>query len=301
MKFYLCYTYCHHKNEESIKNMIKNNNSEYEIHSDLSFIDDTFDIVICFDVFYPPECFPERCKVIYGPHFFVFPDESHPIFNYNYDPTRFFYNALCEWNYVIHKSFAPHLGMRFLSCPFGIDLESIEIAPSIESRKGVLVYVKGRLESEVKYVLDFLDSKEEIYSVVRYGSYKDSDFKQQLQLSKYVIWIGRHESQGFALQETLASNIPVLLWDVKSMYEEYGSDGKSFYEQYKHSGMPLLATATPYWSDECGVKFYEKEELNDKYNEMNTKSSSFNPRSFIEKHLSHSATYKRLLQAINIA
>jgi hypothetical protein len=190
--------------------------------------------------------------------------------------------------------------MRFLSCPFGIDLESIEIASSIEYRKGILVYVKGRLESEVKYLLDFLDSKQEMYSVIHYGSYKDSDFKQKLRSSKYVIWIGRHESQGFALQETLASNIPILLWDVKSMYEEYSSDGKSYYEHYKQSGMPLLATATPYWSDECGVKFYKKEELCEKYDEMNTKLASFNPRSFIEKHLSHSATYTRLLQAINV-
>lgn len=300
MKFYLCYKYCHPKNEESIKKMIKNNNSEYLIHSDLSYINDTFDVAICFDTFYPPNSFPEKCKVIYGPHFFVFPDASHSIFKYKYDPTRFFYNVICDWNSVIHKSFAPDLGIKFLSCPFGIDLESIEIAPSVESRKGVLVYVKHRLESEVKYVLDFLDSKKENYSVIRYGSYTDSDFKQKLRMSKYVIWIGPHESQGFALEETLASNIPILLWDVQSMYDEYSSDGKSIYEHYKQQSKPLLATSAPYWSDECGLKFYKKEELVESYDEMNTKLSLFNPRNFIEKNLSHSATYKGLLKAINV-
>ena len=301
MKFYLCYKYCHHKNEESIKNMIVKNNSEYSIHPDLSHIDDTFDIAMCFDVFYPPDCFPEHCKVIYGPHFFVFPEDmSHPIFNYNYDPTRFFYNTLCEWNYVIHKSFAPHFGIQFLRCPFGIDYETIQIAPPIESRKGILIYVKGRLESEVKYMLDFLDSKGEMYTIIRYGTYKNSDFLEKLRLSKYVVWIGRHESQGFALQETLASNIPILIWDVKSMYEEYGSNQKSIYESYKLSDKSLAATAAPYWSDECGEKFYEKEELSDKYDMMNYKLSRFNPRSFIEKYLSHSATFKGLMQAINV-
>jgi hypothetical protein len=162
------------------------------------------------------------------------------------------------------------------------------------------VYVKGRLESEVKHVLDFLDSKKETYTIIRYGSYKNPEFLEQLRLSKYVVWIGCHESQGFALQETLASNIPILVWDVKSMYEEYGSDQKSMYESYRRSHHSLAATAVPYWSDECGVKFYEKEELSDKYDIMNSKLSSFNPRGFIEKCLSHSATLKGLMNAINV-
>ena len=45
-----------------------------------------------------------------------------------------------------------------------------------------------------------------------------------LKQARFCIWIGRHESQGFAFQECLASNVPILVWDVQSMKdctEEY--------------------------------------------------------------------------------
>jgi glycosyltransferase involved in cell wall biosynthesis len=135
-------------------------------------------------------------------------------------------------------------------------------------------------------------------SLFVYNNYKDIDFKNALQDTKFVIWVGRHETQGFALQETLASNVPVLLWDVKSMYEEY--ENAWCYAPYKSTGFPLYATAAPVWSDECGIKIYDASELESAYNEMNARLDSFTPRKYIEEKNSLNVAFENLKKCLDI-
>ena len=124
----------------------------------------------------------------------------------------------------------------------------------------------------------------------------DNDFKEKLQVTKFVIWIGRHESQGFAFQETLASNVPILLWDVKSMYEEFTN--RWAYEYYKPTGLSLSATSATVWSDECGVRFYEASDLDKAFNEINANLDTFSPRKVIAEKVSLEATYVNLINQI---
>ena len=46
--------------------------------------------------------------------------------------------------------------------------------------------------------------------------YQESDFADAISKAPYAIWIGRHESQGFAFQETLSSDTPIFVIDVNS-------------------------------------------------------------------------------------
>ena len=285
----------HHKNREAIRKMMAKNNVKYTECSDLSQIDDAYTLAICENKFFPPDAFPANCKVLYGPQFFVFPnDKSHPLHRYTYDPKRFFYNTLSEWNKVLHKAFAPNLTLTFVTCPFGIDIENIKEVS--ENRNKVMVYFKGRHPSTLDAVTKFLSDRNVDYYLIKYGSYQDADFKQKLADSKFVIWIGSHESQGFAFQETLASNVPILLWDVKSMYDEYNNGW--VYEEFKHSGLDLEATTANVWSDECGVRFYHLADLPQSFDEINSKT--FTPRKVIEK-LSLTATYENILSHLNIS
>ena len=50
-------------------------------------------------------------------------------------------------------------------------------------------------------------------------------------------------------------NIPLLVWDVKSMNQEEG---------YNYPDIPC--TTIPYWDETCGEYFYEANELENKYN-----------------------------------
>jgi len=285
MKVYLCYTWCHPKNLESMRKMLTHNRIEFVEAGDTSKLDESFDYVLCFNNYLPPHYFPPNCKVIYGPHFFVFPDDrSHPIWKHTHDQ-RFVYNTLSEWNLTLHRRICRSI--RFVAHPFGIDTDSIPIANT--QRNKIMVYCKHRNPALYKHVFDTLSSKQVEYITVMYGSYNDADFKKTLMDTKFVVWVGSHESQGFAFEETLAMNVPILVWDVRTMCDEFGSNGQPAY-----SDPTLYATTASYWSDECGLKFYNASELSEKFDEMVSRYTEFKPREFIERELSLDSAFKKL-------
>ena len=59
--------------------------------------------------------------------------------------------------------------------------------------------------------------------------YPEEEYIKYLQESKYGIWLGAHESQGFALEEALAINVPLLVWNVKYMSQEVRSNYKDIF------------------------------------------------------------------------
>jgi glycosyltransferase involved in cell wall biosynthesis len=299
MKIYICDPGAHHKNVESLRNMMAHNKVEYVSCHDLSKIDDSFDVAICCTHFFSPDMFPARCKVLYGPQFFVFPNNmNHPIHKYTYDPARFFYNTLADWNLTVHKSMAPALTLSFVPVPLGLNMAAIKEVPALEHRTKIMIYSKSRHPSVLTTVTTFLKEIHIDYYLIQYGSYNDADFKQKLQDTRFIIWVGRHESQGFAFQEAQASNVPILLWDVTSMRDEYVNGWP--YGQSTGTVDDLAATVANCWSDECGVKFYKAEELAIAFAQMNERLPTFTPRKYIADKLSLSATYQNLLRAIGL-
>jgi hypothetical protein len=299
MKFYLTGS-CHHKNIESIRKTLQLHGIPWEEHNDLSALNDSFTVVMCFSQFYPPSAFPPTCKVLYGPHFFVVPEDSnHPLYHHTYDD-RFFFNTLCPWVSVLYREFCgDRIRMPFIPAFFGIDTESIRIVPPPEERKEVLVYVKQRNPAHVQRVFSFLERRCIPYKAIHYGSYRDHDFKHALQSTSFVVWVGRHESQGFALQETLASNVPILLWDAETMYEEY--DGhRAIYEGWRQKGIQCVSTVAPAWSPECGIRFTKADELDESFDRMTREYTSMAPRSFVEKTLSLRPAFQNLCHLMGI-
>jgi len=299
MKFYICDPNAHHKNVEAIRNMMIYNKVEYVCCNDLSRLDESFDVAMCFTVFFPPHMFPANCKVIYGPQFFTFPtDKAHNIYKYTYDPDRFFYNTLSKWNLSVHKELGSSLTLRFADIPMGLTMDSLIEVPPLVDRKKIMVYFKHRHPSALNAVRQFLNANHVDYYLIEYGSYKDADFKDKLKNSRFVVWIGSHESQGFAFQETQASNVPILLWDVTSMRDEFV--GRWPYGTPSGSADDLAATTANCWSDECGIRFFKEEELPDAFIRMNNNLAEFTPRKYIGDKLSLTAAYNHLLKTIGI-
>ncbi len=87
--------------------------------------------------------------------------------------------------------------------------------------------------------------------------------------------MGRHESQGFALEEALSCNIPLLVWNTQYMCQEHGSN----YEK-------IHVLLFPYWDERCGEYFYQQEEFVKKYEEFLSKLDTYQPRQYILENLS---------------
>lgn len=132
----------------------------------------------------------------------------------------------------------------------GIDTE--EFFPSNNTIKEyVLVYHKMRSKKEFNQIIKILQNLKIKYYIIEYRKYKESDYKDVLKKSKFVIWHGRHESQGIALQEAMACDVPILVCDVTSVFQEV--NGYNWPENLRE----FEVTSAPYFDDRCGKKLFQ--------------------------------------------
>lgn len=159
----------------------------------------------------------------------------------------------------------------------------------MENRVKVFVYFKDRNPEELHIIKKCLDSKQISCDFFSYTNrYSEEEYIRCLQKSKYGIWIGRHESQGFALQEALSCNVPLLVWNITSMNQEYGQH---------YSDIP--ATTIPYWDERCGEYFYNADQLDETFQTFISQLESYRPREFVLENLSMEVCEKRFIDEIH--
>jgi glycosyltransferase involved in cell wall biosynthesis len=163
----------------------------------------------------------------------------------------------------------------------------------IEKEYDCIVYIKRRSSDLVNYTLSILEEKRLKYKIIIYGSYNEEDYLGSLQKAKFMITLDAHESQGFALEEAMSTNIPLLVIDATTMYEEKPDGVNSVYGYLKPK--KLLSTSVPYWSDECGIKITEQSELLEAIDRMIKNYQTLTPRDYIMRTLSAEVCMKRIL------
>ena len=299
MKVLLINDYMHHKNLNSIIKYKKISLSTVHNITELKNTDlNQYDCVIspsnpiCGEtlLLYPNVLF------IFGPHFFVFPCDNNKLelISQTNDnqiiKKNTVYNTLSDWNYHIHCSFKETRNIKLIKLPFGVDTEKFISDVPFENRTEVFVYYKQRQPEELQYILHFLNSKNITYRIFDYTSrYSEEEYLQHLQNSKYGIWVGRHESQGFALEEALSCNVPLCVWSVQNMAQEQGV-------RY----FPYPATSASYWDSRCGEIFYAPNDFNAIFDKflLNVSNGNYSPREFIMENLSIDICEKRLIDLI---
>ena len=223
-----------------------------------------------FDIIYSP-CYPidsshyPSKKFIFGPHFSVFPDNR--LLSINNTNNNSIYIQPSNWAADTWRNFNVEKIITIKEFPFPVEIE--KFCPNQHSQKNeVFIYFKSRKPEEVEYVKQFLNNKNIAYKIFDYiKKYNEEDYLKCLQNAKYGICIGRHESQGFAIEEALSCNVPLLIWEVKYMSQEYG---------YNYPDIP--ATVIPYWDERCGEYFYKVEEFETTYNKFITKFITYPKR-----------------------
>lgn len=217
---------------------------------------------------------PPNIKVIVGPCLYNLVKDIPK----ELDISRAIYLQPSEWSKQCFLDFG------FDKCkldfwPMGIDTDSFK--PSKEKKDIVLIYFKQRFKEELEKVEAMLRSKNIDFRAIVYGNYIESDYQNLLSRSKYIIWVGRQESQGLALQEALASDVPILVWDVSYMgHSDPNSDFTPEESAYKNT------TSAPYFDENCGLKIKKIEELPSAIDFMENNLRKFKPRDFILNNLS---------------
>ena len=185
-----------------------------------------------------------------------------------------------EWANDVYK---PYFGHRCGVWPVGIDTDVWR--PTAKPKDiDVLIYNKvhwerERLEDElIQPVRDRLKGKRLTYRELRYGGYREEEYRALLARSRSVVYLSEHESQGLACQECLASNVPVLAWD-QGWYLDPN--------RFKWGQSQIHATSVPYFDERCGERFTGPEDLDEKLSLFwnRVEASAYSPREFVVEHL----------------
>ena len=273
----------HHKNMIGLKLLLDTINYEYKFGS--------INEINNFDIIYSPTSPIDSSqysskKFIFGPHFSVFPDNR--LLSINNINKNSIYIQPSKWAADTWRNFNVEKIIPIREFPFPVEVE--KFCPNQHSQKNeAFIYFKRRKPEELEYVKQFLNKKNITYKIFDYvKKYNEEDYLKCLQNAKYGIIIDAHESQGFAIEEALSCNVPLLVWNVSFMSQEHDSN---------YPNIPCTNIA--YWDERCGEYFYKVEEFEPSYNEFITKLESYKPREYIVENLSPQKCGERFIELVN--
>lgn len=199
----------------------------------------------------------------------------------------------CEWCRVCY---VPYYGDRCRIWPVGIDTYSWMPTDHGTKTFDFLIYDKIRWQRE-KLVPELLNPvKVELarrnltFIEIRYGCYKEAQYKEALRSCRSMIFLCEHESQGLAYQECLSSGLPILAWD-----QGWCLDPNRFSWGQPH--MP--ATSVPYFDERCGVRFRDIEEFPERLSEFLDRRNATAPRDYILENLTLEKCSGHYLEILN--
>ncbi|MBB3057103.1 glycosyltransferase [Mucilaginibacter gotjawali] len=178
--------------------------------------------------------------------------------------------------------FMPAYGNKVLGWPVGIDTEQWKPYDSVKTFD-FLIYYKIRWQHEqmeeelVAPVTKVLDEQKVSYHFIKYGQYTHDELTEKLKVSKAVIFLCEHETQGLAYQQILATNTPILAWDRGGFWQ----DPHYYPDRVKYQPV----SSVPYWDERCGVKFTDANDFKPKLAVFLRKINDFKPRDYILENL----------------
>ena len=224
-----------------------------------------------------------RARAVVGPNLYVLPRDIPR----TTDLTGVLYLHPCEWAIAVWRA-AGFNACEMAAWPVGIDLDEFRPRREPGARTEVLVYHKLRRDDELDRICSSLVGAAVPHRVLRYGGYDEAGYIAALQHAGLVVWHGCHESQGIALQEALAMDVPVLVCDASRLSEEVGG----------HFPLDLdrvPVTAAPYFDATCGRRTYRLDDVGVMAAEMLEQRPSFSPRKYIEANLSLEGQARRFV------
>ena len=158
---------------------------------------------------------------------------------------------------------------KIVSWPVGIEIPNRKKDVEIDC----LIYFKNRELKSLNEIISFLKNKNIRYKVLTYGDYKNKQLVKYALKSKFGLILGSTESQGIAINELMATNLPLFVID-KNINN---------YENIK-----LHGTTVPYWSSECGEKILDLNDFKMNFQRFlkNYESNTYKPNNLINEKLS---------------
>lgn len=220
-------------------------------------------------------------RLVAGPNLVITPREDGGILT---APEIDWILTPSAWVSRMYESICPALTGRIVEWAVGVDQDfwhPVEQKASEEARD-FLIYRKLQPDnmSVVEGVIEELQRRNLSYEVVPYGGYAPSEYRSLLQASRAMVFLSESETQGLALFEAWACDVPSLVWDRGRWQHPAGT--------HEWTG----ASSAPYLTAACGLAFKDADDLPRKLDAFLNCCDSYAPREFILAGytLAHSAS-----------
>ncbi|GAV22601.1 glycosyltransferase family 1 protein [Carboxydothermus pertinax] len=134
----------------------------------------------------------------------------------------------------------------------------------------VLIYIKNYEKDLISEIEKILKKSNFKYQKIIYGYYDKKQYRNLLSKSLFIIFISKSESQGIALAEAWAMNVPTLVWN----------PGQNII-----GGKPIFTSSSPYITSQTGLVFRNIEEFEQIIQNILLKLNEFSPRDWVLKNM----------------
>lgn len=218
-------------------------------------------------------------KLIAGPNLVVSPlDEDSILCNQSIDLII----VPSQWVKDFYISLAPEIADKIFVWPAGVDVPDFGLAERVE----ILLYVKNTADDLLSFIEKQLKNQGFLYKKLVYGNFKKDEYFKALNRSQAMIYISNSESQGLALFEAWARNVPTMAWS--RGYFEYGKFN------WKNKNI-----SAPYMTDQTGEIFTGAGDFNNVLYKFLRKIKIYAPRDFVLNDFTNIRCAEKLLRIIN--
>lgn len=215
-------------------------------------------------------------RIIAGPNLVITPEDSGSILKFR-EIDKILVPS--EWVKDFYISLAPELSSKIQVWAAGVELPELERQNKIFD---FLVYNKsGNLYG---HTCQFLKEKNYHLKIISYRFFKQPEYFQALERSKFMVYLSESESQGLAMFEAWARNVPTLVWD----------RGFMMYKNYRWEGN----TATPYLTEFTGRAFKNFDDFKKVLQEF--QNQTFSPREWVRNNATNKIAARKYLEIINL-
>jgi hypothetical protein len=168
----------------------------------------------------------------------------------------------------------------------GVDEHEWLPARTKSTTQNVVVYWKTGPELVCKEVEDILKRYGWNPYRIRYGSYAKEEFKKLLAQSAFSVFLSASESQGLALAESWAMNVPTL---VLKRTEPLVCNNKTY---------PGGICASPYLTSYTGMEWKDMTEFEQMVQKIDQLLPTFEPRQWVLSHMTDIVSAQCMLQIV---
>jgi hypothetical protein len=220
-----------------------------------------------------------------GPNLVVLPTEANSIIK---SPELQMFFSPSQWPMDFWREVDPSIRINIGIWPAGVDEKFWQPSnPDKADSKTVLVYCKAQSDGPNFYAQVEQHLRTYGWNPIRitYGSYGQQQYKDILDQCRFAVFLSRSESQGLALAECWAMNVPTLVWN----------PGSALIAGRTYNGV----SAAPHLTTFTGQFWKNFDELDTLVRQLNSWYPQCTPRNWVLENMTDTVSTQIFLNLIN--